>query len=102
LAIEAEEGSDGQERDYAGYLLRRLVEPAGWSASRAATIPSSSSARLCLHPAGALRAIQEQKPKEFTGQLYAAHQLLTTDSQDFSPSLALTQAYENVRQVVRA
>ena len=49
----------------------------------------------------ALRTIQEQKPREYTGQLYAAHQLLTNETDDFSPSLALTQAYENVRQVVR-
>ncbi|MCP4515366.1 MAG: hypothetical protein GY824_09090, partial [Delftia sp.] len=37
----------------------------------------------------------------YTGQLYAAHQLLTNESDDFSPALALTQSYENVRQVVR-
>jgi hypothetical protein len=49
----------------------------------------------------ALRTVQEQKPREYTGQLYAAHQLLTNQNDDFSPALALTQAYENVRQVVR-
>ena len=51
----------------------------------------------------AFRSIQEQKPREFTGQLYTAHQLITsaTTNKDFSPALAVTQAYENVRQVVR-
>jgi hypothetical protein len=49
----------------------------------------------------ALRTIQEQKPREYTGQLYTAHQLLTNENEDFSPAVALTQAYENVRQVVR-
>jgi hypothetical protein len=49
----------------------------------------------------ALRTIQEQKPREYTGQLYTAHQLLTSEHEDFSAGLALTQAYENVRQMVR-
>jgi hypothetical protein len=49
----------------------------------------------------ALRTIQQQKPREYTGQLYAAHQLLTHQGENFSPALALTQAYENVRQVIR-
>ncbi len=92
----------GGERNYAGYLLRRLEE-AGWlereqSADYVETIVLPDYAFTLLE---ALRAIQEQKPQEFTGQIYAAHQLLTNESTDFSPSLALTQAYENVRQVVR-
>jgi len=51
----------------------------------------------------ALRSIQEQKPREFKGQLYAAHQLITsaTTHKDFSPTLAVSQTYENIRQVVR-
>jgi hypothetical protein len=100
--IEAEDEADGGERDYAGYLLRRLVE-AGWlereqSADYTEFIVLPDYAFTLLE---ALRSIQEQKPKEFSGQLYAAHQLLTNESDDFAPSLALTQAYENVRQVVR-
>ncbi len=100
--IEAEAEAAAGERDYAGYLLRRLVE-AGWlereqSADYVETIVLPDYAFTLLE---ALRAIQEQKPKEFTGQIYAAHQLLTNESEDFSPALALTQAYENVRQVVR-
>jgi len=99
-AIEVEE--EGGERDYAGYLLRRLVD-AGWldreqSADYTEFITLPDYAFSLLE---ALRAIQEQKPKEFTGQLYAAHQLLTNESDDFSAPLALTQAYENIRQVVR-
>lgn len=100
--IEAEDEAAAGERDYAGYLLRRLVE-AGWlereqSADYVETIILPDYAFTLLE---ALRAIQEQKPKEFTGQIYAAHQLLTNESEDFAPALALTQAYENVRQVVR-
>jgi hypothetical protein len=51
----------------------------------------------------AIRTIEEQKPREFSGQLYTAHQLLTaaSDRDDFSPALAITQAFENIRQVVR-
>jgi hypothetical protein len=101
-AIGTEEESVGGERDYAGYLLRRLVD-AGWlereqSADYTEFIVLPDYAFTLLE---ALRAIQEQKPKEFTGQLYAAHKLLTSEGDDFSPALALTQAYENVRQVVR-
>jgi hypothetical protein len=100
--IGSEEDEDGSERDYAGYLLRRLVD-AGWlereqSADYTEFVVLPDYAFTLLE---ALRAIQEQKPKEFTGQLYAAHQLLTNEGDGFSPALALTQAYENVRQVVR-
>ena len=37
----------------------------------------------------AFRSIQQQKPREYTGQLYTAHQLLTQQGEDFSPALAL-------------
>ena len=92
------------EQDYAAYLLRRLDE-AGWiereqHADYSETVILPDYAFSLLE---ALRAIQEQKPREFTGQLYTAHQLITaaSTSKDFAPALAVTQAYENVRQVVR-
>ncbi len=92
------------EHDYASYLIRRLAET-GWiereqHADYSETIILPDYAFTLLE---ALRAIQEQKPREFTGQLYAAHQLITsaTTSKDFSPALAVTQTYENVRQVAR-
>ncbi len=91
-------------QDYASYLLRRLAET-GWiereqHADYSETIILPDYAFTLLE---AFRAIQEQKPREFTGQLYTAHQLITsaTTNKDFSPALAITQAYENVRQVVR-
>ena len=89
-------------QDYAGYLLRRLVET-GWlereqHADYTEYIILPDYAFTLLE---ALRAIQEQKPREYTGQLYTVHQLLTHEGEGFSPALALTQAYENVRQVVR-
>ncbi|MCI0539863.1 MAG: DUF5716 family protein [Verrucomicrobiales bacterium] len=89
--------------EYAAFLLRRLAET-GWvereqHADYSETIILPDYAFTLLE---ALRAIQEQKPREFTGQLYTAHQLLTSSrGKDFSPALALTQAYENVRQVAR-
>jgi hypothetical protein len=89
-------------QDYASWLLRRLVET-GWlereqqaDYTEFITLPDYAFTLL-----EALRAIQQQKPREYTGQLYAAHQLLTKQDNDFSPALALSQAYENVRQVVR-
>ena len=92
------------EQDYASYLLRRL-EDTGWiereqHADYSETIILPDYAFTLLE---ALRTIQEQKPHEFTGQLYTAHQLITAaeTNKDFSPALAVTQAYENVRQVVR-
>jgi hypothetical protein len=93
-------GNDAQE--YASWLLRRLVE-AGWlereqQADYTEFIVLPDYAFTLLE---ALRTIQEQKPREYTGQLYAAHQLLTNEGEDFAPALALSQAYENVRQVVR-
>ncbi len=90
--------------DYASYLLRRLADT-GWiereqHANYSETIILPDYAFTLLE---AFRSIQEQKPREFTGQLYTAHQLITsaTTNKDFSPSLAVTQAYENIRQVVR-
>ena len=92
----------GDSQDYAGWILRRLVE-AGWlereqQADYTEFIVLPDYAFTLLE---ALRTIQQQKPREYTGQLYTAHQLLTNQGDDFSPSLALSQAYENVRQVVR-
>ena len=91
-------------QDYAAYLLRRL-ETTGWiereqHADYSETITLPDYAFTLLE---ALRKIQEQKPHEFTGQLYTAHQLITAaeTNKDFSPALAVTQAYENVRQLVR-
>jgi hypothetical protein len=91
------------DQDYAGYLLRRLVET-GWlereqHADYSETIILPDYAFTLLE---ALRAIQAQKPREFTGQLYTAHQLIIANkNKDFSAALAIAQTYENVRQVVR-
>jgi hypothetical protein len=92
------------EQDYASYLLRRL-ENTGWiereqHADYSETITLPDYAFTLLE---ALRKIQEQKPHEFTGQLYTAHQLITAadTNKDFSPALAIMQTYENVRQLVR-
>jgi len=92
------------EQDYASYLIRRLAET-GWiereqHADYSETIILPDYAFTLLE---ALRIIQDQKPREFTGQLYTAHQLITSasSSKDFSPALAVSQTYENVRQVVR-
>lgn len=91
-------------QDYASYMLRRLAET-GWiereqHADYTETIILPDYAFTLLE---AFRTIQEQKPREFTGQLYTAHQLIISanTNKDFSPALAITQAYENVRQVVR-
>src|SRR5574341_45434 len=113
-AMDAEAGGEAEaapnqfpsqktESDYAGFLLRRLAET-GWvereqlaDYSEMITLPDYAFTLL-----EALRSIQEQKPREFKGQLYAAYQLISNwRSKDFSPALALPQAYENVRQVVR-
>lgn len=92
------------EGDYASYLIRRLEE-SGWvereqHADYSETISLPDYAFTLLE---ALRKIEEQKPHEFTGQIYTAHQLITAaeTNKDFSPALAVTQAYENVRQMVR-
>jgi len=102
--LPAGEGLRVTRSDYASYLLRRL-ENAGWiereqHADYSETITLPDYAFTLLE---AFRKIQEQKPHEFTGQLYTAHQLITAaeTSKDFSPALAVTQAYENVRQMVR-
>jgi hypothetical protein len=94
--------STDEVQEYASWILRRLVS-AGWlereqQADYTEFIILPDYAFTLLE---AFRNIQEQKPREYTGQLYAAHQLITNESDDFSPALALTQAYENVRQVVR-
>jgi hypothetical protein len=92
------------EQYYASYLIRRLAE-SGWiereqHADYSETILLPDYAFTLLE---AFRSIQEQKPREFKGQLYAAHQLITSAKthKDFSPTLAVSQTYENVRQVVR-
>jgi hypothetical protein len=92
------------EHTYASYLIRRLAE-SGWiereqHADYSETIILPDYAFTLLE---ALRSIQEQKPREFKGQLYAAHQLITsaTTHKDFSAALAVSQTYENIRQVVR-
>jgi hypothetical protein len=92
------------EQDHASFLIRRLEET-GWiereqHADYTETITLPDYAFTLLE---ALRKIQEQKPHDFPGQLYAAHQLTTAadTNKDFSPALAVTQAYENVRQMVR-
>ena len=97
-------GGQKSHQDYAAYLLRRL-ESVGWiereqHADYSETITLPDYAFTLLE---ALRKIQDQKPHEFTGQLYTAHQLITAaeTNKDFSPALAVTQAYENVRQLVR-
>jgi len=92
------------EQYYAAYLIRRLAD-SGWiereqHADYSETIILPDYAFTLLE---AFRSIQEQKPREFKGQLYAAHQLITSakTNKDFSPTLAVSQTYENVRQVVR-
>ncbi|MCI0610192.1 MAG: DUF5716 family protein [Anaerolineae bacterium] len=92
------------EQDYASFLIRRLEET-GWiereqHADYSETISLPDYAFTLLE---AFRNIQEQKPHDFPGQLYAAHQLITAadTNKDFSPALAVTQTYENVRQMVR-
>jgi hypothetical protein len=99
---EEDSASANEVHEYASWILRRLVE-AGWlereqqvDYTEFIILPDYAFTLL-----EAFRTIQEQKPREYTGQLYAAHQLLTNENDDFSPALALTQAYENVRQVVR-
>jgi hypothetical protein len=99
-AVDAIPSDDVQE--YASSILRRLVD-AGWleREQQADYIELITLPDYAFTLLEALRVIQEQKPREYTGQLYAAHQLLTNENEDFSPALALTQAYEHVRQVVR-
>lgn len=88
--------------EYASWLIRRLAE-SGWiereqQADYTELIILPDYAFTLLE---AFRAIQQQKPREYTGQLYTAHQLLTRQGDDFSPALAVTQAYENIRQALR-
>ncbi|PKO23111.1 MAG: hypothetical protein CVU38_05945 [Chloroflexi bacterium HGW-Chloroflexi-1] len=89
-------------QEFASWLLRRLGE-AGWvereqHADYTEYIILPDYAFTLLE---AFRVIGQQKPREYTGQLYAAHQLLTSEHEEFSPALAVTQAYENVRGMVR-
>jgi hypothetical protein len=97
-------GGQKSEQDYTSYIIRRLQDT-GWiereqHADYSETITLPDYAFTLLE---ALRKVEEQKPHEFTGQLYTAHQLITAaeTNKDFSPALAVTQAYENVRQMVR-
>jgi len=92
----------GDVQEQASWFVRRLVD-AGWlereqQADYTEFIILPDYAFTLLE---ALRTIQQQKPREYTGQMYAAHQLITQQGENFSPALAITQAYENVRQVVR-
>jgi hypothetical protein len=99
---EAEAPPAGNTQEYASWILRRLVD-SGWlereqQADYTEFIILPDYAFTLLE---AFRTIQQQKPREYTGQLYTAHQLVTQQGENFSPALALTQAYDNVRQVVR-
>ena len=110
--VERDDDADGTEKvdlppaddvqEYGSWILRRLVD-AGWL-EREQQVDYTEFIILpdyVFTLLEAFRSIQEQKPREYAGQLYTAHQLLTNETDDFSPALALTQAYENVRQVVR-
>ncbi len=88
--------------EYASWLLRRLAE-AGWiereqgaDYTEYITLPDYAFTLL-----EALRTIGQQRPREYAGRLYAAHQLITSEHEEFSPALAVTQAFENVRSLVR-
>jgi len=102
MADEADPAFINNEREYASWFLRRLIE-AGWLESE----QQADYTEIIILPdyaftlLEAFRTIQQQKPREYTGQLYTAHQLITKRGDDFSPALALSQAYENVRQVIR-
>ncbi len=102
LTEENDPAPQADARTYANWMLRRLID-SGWlereqTADYTEFIVLPDYAFTLLE---ALRSIQEQKPREYSGQLYAAHQLLTSENDDFSPALALNQAYENIRQLVR-
>ncbi len=101
-AIDDDGVRSNDAQDIASWIVRRLDE-AGWiereqQADYTELIILPDYAFTLLE---AFRSIQQQKPQEYTGQLYAAHQLLTQQGDDFSPALALTQAYENIRQALR-
>jgi hypothetical protein len=103
-AAEGNAGLTGEKslQEFASWLLRRLAE-SGWiereqGADYTEYIILPDYAFTLLE---AFRAIGQQRPREYTGQLYAAHQLLTSEHEEFSPALAVTQAYENVRGLVR-
>ena len=101
-ALSDDAPSSSDAKIYASWALRRLIE-AGWLERE----QSSDYTEFIILPdyaftlLEALRSIQEQRPREYTGQLYAAHQLLTSENDDFSPALALTQSYDSVRQLIR-
>lgn len=89
-------------QEFASWLLRRLAE-SGWiereqSADYTEYIILPDYAFTLLE---AFRTIGQQRPREYSGQLYAAHQLLTSEHEEFSPPLAVAQAYESVRGLVR-
>jgi hypothetical protein len=103
-AADADAGLKGEKSlpEFASWLLRRLAE-SGWiereqGADYTEYIILPDYAFTLLE---AFRAIGQGRPREYTGQLYAAHQLLTSEHEEFSPALAVTQAYENVRGLVR-
>ena len=103
-AADGDAGLTGEKslQEFASWLLRRLAE-SGWiereqNADYTEYIILPDYAFTLLE---AFRAIGQQRPREYTGQLYAAHQLLTSEHEEFSPALAVTQAYESVRGLVR-
>ncbi len=103
-AADGDAGVTGEKslQEFASWLLRRLAE-SGWvereqGADYTEYIILPDYAFTLLE---AFRAIGQQWPREYTGQLYAAHQLITSEHEEFSPALAVTQAYESVRGLVR-
>ncbi|MGE5603033.1 MAG: Wadjet anti-phage system protein JetA family protein [Nitrososphaerales archaeon] len=103
-AADGDAGLTGEKslQEFASWLLRRLAE-SGWiereqGADYTEYIILPDYAFTLLE---AFRAIGQQRPREYTGQLYAAHQLITSEHEEFSPALAVTQAYESVRGLVR-
>ena len=100
--IETDGAPSNDTKEIASWLVRRLDE-SGWiereqQADYTELIILPDYAFTLLE---AFRSIQQQQPRQYTGQLYAAHQLLTQQGDDFSPALAITQAYENIRQALR-
>ena len=104
VATDDDSGVTGEKslQEYAGWMLRRLAE-SGWvereqHADYTEYIILPHYAFTLLE---AFRSIGQNKPREYTGDLYAAHQLLSSEHEGFAPALAVTQAYENVRGMVR-
>lgn len=103
-AADGDAGLTGEKslQEFASWLLRRLAE-SGWiereqGADYTEYIILPDYAFTLLE---AFRTVGQKRPREYTGQLYAAHQLLTSEHEEFSPALAVTQAYESVRGLVR-